>query len=121
MRDALEKGVIIYQEPGVCLNEIIKARGLRAPAMHVRPSEREGGGAEKAWLDVVVFRCPSCGHLYAEAAWYAVELGASIECGVCGAEFDPRETLIDRVMLEFKVEGGCVASVRIADEGRFDA
>ena len=77
---------------------------------------REGAeGVEKAWLDVAVFRCPSCGHLYAEAAWYAVELGASIECGVCGAEFCPREFLLDRVMLEFTVAGGRVVGVSITE------
>ena len=72
-------------------------------------------GAEKAWLDVAIFRCPSCGRLYAEAAWYAVELEASIECGTCGAEFCPSDTLLDRVMLEFEVSGGRVVNVSIVE------
>ena len=72
-------------------------------------------GAEKTWLDVAIFRCPSCGHIYAEAAWYAVELGASIECGVCGAEFCPKETLLDRVMVEFAVAEGRVVEVSITE------
>ena len=70
---------------------------------------------EKAWLDVAIFRCPACGRIYAEAAWYAVEIGADIECGSCGAEFNPRDTLLDRVMLEFSVEEGRVKEVRLAE------
>ena len=70
---------------------------------------------EKAWLDVAIFRCPTCGRIYAEAAWYAVEIGADIECGSCGAEFNPRDTLLDRVMLEFSVEEGRVKEVRLAE------
>jgi len=72
-------------------------------------------GVEKAWLDVAIFRCPTCGRIYAEAAWYAVEIGADIECGSCGAEFNPRDTLLDRVMLEFSVEEGRVKEVRLAE------
>jgi len=44
-----------------------------------------------------------------------VELGASIECGVCGAEFCPRELLLDRVMLEFAVAEGRVVGVSITE------
>ena len=72
--------------------------------------------AEKAWLDVALFRCPSCGRYYVEASWYAIEIGADIECGSCGAEFNPREHLLDRVMLEFEVREGRIASVRLARE-----
>jgi len=71
--------------------------------------------AERAWLDVAFFRCPSCGRLYAEASWYAVELGAEVECGSCGAEFSPKDHILDRVMLEFEVEGGRVVGVRLAE------
>ena len=73
-------------------------------------------GVEKAWLDVAIFRCPRCGRIYAEAAWYAVEIGADIECGSCGAEFNPRDTLLDRVMLVFSIEGGRVIQVGLAGE-----
>ena len=72
--------------------------------------------AEKAWLDVALFRCPSCGRCYVEASWYAVEIGADIECGSCGAEFNPREHLLDRVMLEFEIEGGKLKEVRMLRE-----
>ena len=70
---------------------------------------------EKAWLDVAVFRCPSCGRLYAEASWYAVVIGADLECGSCGAEFNPRDTLLDRVMLVLTVEDGRVVGVEVAE------
>jgi len=72
--------------------------------------------AEKAWLDVALFRCPSCGRYYVEASWYAVEIGADIECGSCGAEFNPREHLLDRVMLEFEIEGDKLKEVRMLRE-----
>ncbi len=72
--------------------------------------------AEKAWLDVALFRCPSCGRCYVEASWYAVEIGADIECGFCGAEFNPREHLLDRVMLEFEIEGDKLKEVRMLRE-----
>jgi len=72
--------------------------------------------AEKAWLDVALFRCPSCGRLYAEASWYAIELGAEIECGSCGAEFNPKPHVLDRVMLEFEVEEGRVVGVRVVEK-----
>ena len=75
-----------------------------------------GSGVEKAWLDVAIFRCPKCGRLYAEAAWYAVEIGADIECGSCGAEFNPKNTLLDRVMLEFSIERGKVVHVSLIEE-----
>ena len=83
--------------------------------MKIRRGE-EVKAVEKAWLDVAVFRCPRCGRIYAEAAWYAVEIGADIECGSCGAEFNPTSTLLDRVMLEFSIEGGRVIGVRLAEE-----
>ena len=70
---------------------------------------------ERAWLDVAFFRCPSCGRLYAEASWYAVELGCEIECSSCGTSFNPRETLLDRVMLEFEVSGGRAIGVSIVE------
>jgi len=66
-------------------------------------------------LDVALFRCPSCGRLYAEASWYAVELGCEIECGSCGTAFSPRETLLDRVMLEFEIQDGRAARVSIVE------
>ena len=71
--------------------------------------------AGRAWLDVAIFRCPSCGRLYVEASWYAVEIGAEVECGECGASFNPRSTLLDRVMLEFEVEGDRLMGVRIVE------
>ncbi|MEM2988246.1 MAG: hypothetical protein QXK26_04335 [Candidatus Bathyarchaeia archaeon] len=36
---------------------------------------------EKAWLDDSIFSCPNCGHIYADASWYVVELKSDIECG----------------------------------------
>jgi len=61
--------------------------------------------SEVVWLDVSVFRCPECGRFYADASWYAVELGADIECGDCHHVFNTKRRLVDRVMLRFKVDG----------------
>jgi len=71
---------------------------------------------EKAWLDVAVIRCPVCGRYYVEASWYAVELGADIECGECGTEFNSKKYVIDRLMLEFDINNkGKVQKTRIAE------
>lgn len=58
---------------------------------------------EKAWLDITVIRCPVCGRYYAEASWYAIELGADVECGECGTEFNSKKHVTDRLMLEFQI------------------
>jgi len=60
--------------------------------------------SEKAWLDVSVIRCPSCGRYYADASWYVVELESDIECGSCHETFNTKKQLTDRVMLEFKID-----------------
>ena len=60
--------------------------------------------SEKVWLDVSVFRCPGCGRFYADASWYAVELGADIECGDCHRVFNTKRRLVDRVMLRFNID-----------------
>lgn len=70
---------------------------------------------EKAWLDVSIFSCPKCGHVYADASWYAVELNSDIECGVCHKTFNAEKQLKDRVMLEFQIdEKGIVEKVKVA-------
>jgi len=85
------------------------------PPIRARPQAVRAIGlrSERAWLDVALFRCPSCGRLYAEASWYAVELGCEIECSSCGTSFNPREELLDRIMLEFEVQDGRAVSVSI--------
>lgn len=59
---------------------------------------------EKAWLDVSIIRCPSCGRHFADASWYVVELESDIECGSCHETFNAKKHLTDRVMLEFKID-----------------
>ena len=59
----------------------------------------------KAWFDVAILRCPKCGHYYADASWYVVEMGSDIECGHCGKEFNSKKNATDRVMLEFQMDG----------------
>jgi len=72
--------------------------------------------SEKAWLDVAVIRCPVCGRYYVEASWYAVELGADIECGDCGTEFNSKKYVIDRLMLEFEIgKNGLAQKVEISE------
>lgn len=59
--------------------------------------------SEKAWLDVSVFLCPSCGRHFVDASWYVIELESDIECGSCHEMFNSQRQLTDRVMLEFKI------------------
>lgn len=58
----------------------------------------------KAWFDVAILRCPSCGHHYADASWYVVEMESDIECGHCGKEFNSKKNVTDRAMLEFQID-----------------
>jgi len=66
--------------------------------------------SEEAWLDVSIFRCPSCGRYYADASWYAAELGSDIECGFCHKIFNTKTQLKDRIMLNIKLDNQGKAS-----------
>jgi len=69
----------------------------------------------KTWLDVTVLRCPNCGHYYADASWYVVEMESDIECGRCGTEFNSKKNATDRAILEFQIDkNGIVQEVKIA-------
>ncbi|MCW3130315.1 MAG: hypothetical protein N2V75_09500 [Methanophagales archaeon] len=61
---------------------------------------------KKAYLDITVSICPFCGTPYADASWYAIELGSDVECGVCGRTWNPKESKVkvDRFLLEFLLD-----------------
>jgi len=70
----------------------------------------------KAWLDVTVLQCPNCGHYYADASWYVIEMESDIQCGECGREFNSKRNAKDRVMLEFDIgENGKIQDVKVAE------
>jgi hypothetical protein len=70
----------------------------------------------KAWFDVALLCCPNCGHYYADASWYVVEMESDIECGNCGVEFNSKKNAKDRAMLEFEIgENGKIQKVKIAE------
>jgi len=70
--------------------------------------------SEVAWLDVTIMRCPNCGHYYAEASWYSIEMESDIECGECGYTFNSRRNVVDRVLVEFELdESGKARNARI--------
>jgi len=72
--------------------------------------------ANKAWLDVSVFRCPNCGRLYPDASWYVIEMESDIECGTCHITFNAKKQLTDRAMLEFETdEKGKLLATKIAE------
>ena len=72
--------------------------------------------SEKAWLDVSILQCPECGRYYADASWYAVELESDIECGNCHEVFNAKKGLMDRLMLEFKIDArGKALEVKITE------
>lgn len=72
--------------------------------------------SEKAWLDVSILQCPGCGRYYADASWYAVELESDIECGNCQEVFNAKKRLMNRLMLEFKIDArGKVLGVKITE------
>jgi hypothetical protein len=58
----------------------------------------------KAFFDVAVSICPHCGTPYADASWYAIELGCDVECGVCGMNWNPKTSNADRFLLEFLLD-----------------
>lgn len=59
----------------------------------------------KTWLDVTIIKCPNCGHYYADASWYVVEIGSDIECGTCHMTFNTKKHAVDRILLEFSLDG----------------
>jgi len=68
---------------------------------------------KKAFLDVTVSICPHCGTPYADASWYAIELGCDVDCGVCGRRWNPKASSVDRILLEFLLdEDGKVIEVK---------
>ena len=70
----------------------------------------------KAWLDVAVLRCPSCGRYYLDASWYVIEMESDIECGHCGTEFNSKKNAIDRAMLECQIDKhGKIQDLKIAE------
>ena len=70
--------------------------------------------SNKAWLDVSIFRCPGCSRWYSDVSWYAVEMESDIECGTCHANFNAKEQLTDRTIIEFEIdEKGKILSTKI--------
>jgi hypothetical protein len=55
------------------------------------------------WLDAAVVQCPKCGNFHVDASWYLVELASDITCGKCRTEFNGKQSVTDRVILEFAV------------------
>lgn len=68
------------------------------------------------WLDVSACRCPDCGQFYVDASWYILKMGSDVECGNCGATFNSRNYVVDRVMLKFKInEAGEIQNSKITE------
>jgi hypothetical protein len=67
----------------------------------------------EAYLDVCIARCPNCASYYAEASWYAINLGSDLECGKCKASFSAKECLTDRVTIRFKLKDGKIKALDI--------
>jgi hypothetical protein len=59
----------------------------------------------KTWLDVTIIKCPHCGHYYADASWYVVEIGSDIECSICHTIFNTKKHAVDRILLELNLNG----------------
>lgn len=57
----------------------------------------------KTWLDIAIIKCPNCGHYYADASWYVVEIGSDTECGTCHTTFNTKKHAVDRIMLELSL------------------
>ncbi len=59
---------------------------------------------KKAFLDVSVSICPFCKTPYADASWYSIGLSSDVECGVCGNNWNPKASNVDRFLLEFLLD-----------------
>ena len=78
--------------------------------------------SEKAWLDVSILQCPECGRYYVDALWYAVELESDIKCGNCHGVFNAKKGLMDRLMLEYKVDArGKALEVKIPENVQMES
>lgn len=72
--------------------------------------------SDNAWLDVAITRCPNCGHQYADASWYIIEMASDIECGKCHANFNTKKYLSDRIMMGLKIDAnGRVQEAEVAE------
>ena len=68
------------------------------------------------WLDTAVVRCPNCGNIHVDASWFLIELESDIQCGRCQTEFNGKDNTVDRVLLEFAVNGeGKMQNVRVKE------
>jgi len=38
------------------------------------------------------------------ASWYAIGLSSDVECGVCGNNWNPKASNVDRFLLEFSLD-----------------
>jgi hypothetical protein len=64
----------------------------------------------EAWLEIVILKCPKCGNLIAEPAWF-VELEQDITCGSCKATFPSSKNVIDRTLLRFEIVNGKIKAI----------
>jgi len=70
----------------------------------------------RTWLDIAVVRCPNCGNIHADAAWYLIELESDIQCGRCQTEFNAKDHTTDRALIEFTVDDeGKITRVRVGE------
>ena len=58
----------------------------------------------KTFLDVAVVCCPNCGKYHVDASWYLVEMESDIQCGRCQTEFNGKDNVTNRVLLEFTID-----------------
>jgi hypothetical protein len=65
----------------------------------------------EAYLDVCLVRCPKCRAYYAEASWYAAEIGGDLECGKCREIFASSSHIKQRFLLKFLIKRGKIAEV----------
>lgn len=50
-----------------------------------------------------------------ETSWYVAEMESDIECGECGNEFNSRENMMSRALLEFQLdENGKIQNVHVS-------
>lgn len=69
----------------------------------------------QAWLDAAATRCPKCGTVYIDSAWYVIEIGSDIECGKCHLTFSTKKNAIDRILLRFVVKNETIQNLSIVE------
>lgn len=66
----------------------------------------------QALLEIVILKCPGCGNLIAEPAWFA-DLEQDIQCADCKEFFSSKDNIVDRKLLKILLKDDKIENIKI--------